>query len=475
MSEGTQEKIQARNQAVQINALLVTARYVPPSLESLWKSCQIKLNPMLLRGDGLYRFVQDYLDKRGAQNLLGKGEDFEVCSGLTRMAANRNITALLATLYIDQLLGWENGEEGDLPESTPILMLTYVNKLNRAIADRTEPWKANWAVQRDLQAIAWCCVQNAFYPANAPRQKVLDQLEQIEADTAPARLTYLVQRLNLVRVYEDGSFRVSLDPLAEYLAALHLIADLAADEQRWRELLQRLDATVENSEDPGAATAENRSNLFQAVRGFLLALRDCCQDKERQHPVPDWLVKALGERAGLDEATLLAEQQRYRLKRLMGDLSVPEPEDRARAAQELGKLGSVARKATARLRKVLNNTSEVAKVRREAGKALLQVGEAIPLMVVEFEDGQEQLHLLEHPPQRIVTLPNNVPLELVEITVGEFWMGDDDSDPDESPQHRVQILHCFWMGKYPITQAQWQAVARLPQVEQGLDPDPSVF
>ncbi|MFM6369487.1 MAG: formylglycine-generating enzyme family protein, partial [Dolichospermum sp.] len=33
----------------------------------------------------------------------------------------------------------------------------------------------------------------------------------------------------------------------------------------------------------------------------------------------------------------------------------------------------------------------------------------------------------------------------------------------------------FCFGKYPITQAQWQAVAALPQVNQELKPNPSRF
>lgn len=31
------------------------------------------------------------------------------------------------------------------------------------------------------------------------------------------------------------------------------------------------------------------------------------------------------------------------------------------------------------------------------------------------------------------------------------------------------------MGKYPITQAQWKAVASLPKIESDLNPDPSNF
>ncbi len=44
----------------------------------------------------------------------------------------------------------------------------------------------------------------------------------------------------------------------------------------------------------------------------------------------------------------------------------------------------------------------------------------------------------------------------------------------ESPQHTVTIKS-FFMGKYPITQAQWQAVAALPQLNRELNPDPSYF
>ncbi len=45
---------------------------------------------------------------------------------------------------------------------------------------------------------------------------------------------------------------------------------------------------------------------------------------------------------------------------------------------------------------------------------------------------------------------------------------------EERPQHSVTVPS-FFMGKYPITQAQWRAMAALPQVEIPLNPDPSHF
>ena len=60
-----------------------------------------------------------------------------------------------------------------------------------------------------------------------------------------------------------------------------------------------------------------------------------------------------------------------------------------------------------------------------------------------------------------VDLGKGVTLELLAIAGGTFLMGAPNSEKDsydsERPQHRV-TLQPFYMGKYPVTQAQWQAV-----------------
>ena len=69
-------------------------------------------------------------------------------------------------------------------------------------------------------------------------------------------------------------------------------------------------------------------------------------------------------------------------------------------------------------------------------------------------------------------------IETVKIESGSFMMGsseDKDAYADEFPQHKVTIDYDFEMGKYPITQAQWRAVAELPKVEIELESDPSHF
>ncbi|NCR41614.1 MAG: formylglycine-generating enzyme family protein [Microcystis aeruginosa W13-11] len=60
-------------------------------------------------------------------------------------------------------------------------------------------------------------------------------------------------------------------------------------------------------------------------------------------------------------------------------------------------------------------------------------------------------------------LSNGVTLEMVNLLAGQFLMGSPDSDLDakseEKPQHQVKV-NSFAIGKYPVTQAQYEAVMR---------------
>ena len=53
-------------------------------------------------------------------------------------------------------------------------------------------------------------------------------------------------------------------------------------------------------------------------------------------------------------------------------------------------------------------------------------------------------------------------MEFVRIPAGAFMMGSPDADTeahnDEKPAHRVTISQPFYLGKYPVTQTQWEAV-----------------
>jgi len=110
----------------------------------------------------------------------------------------------------------------------------------------------------------------------------------------------------------------------------------------------------------------------------------------------------------------------------------------------------------------------------------------MPYNVSENPQGIENKHIeLQDPLCLTVDLSiyENLPdpeidLEMVAIPEGTFTMGSPKDEEHrsyrESPQHLVKIQP-FFLSKYPVTQAQWRAVAALPQVNCPLMPDPSAF
>src|SRR5436190_519422 len=58
--------------------------------------------------------------------------------------------------------------------------------------------------------------------------------------------------------------------------------------------------------------------------------------------------------------------------------------------------------------------------------------------------------------------PAQFRMDFVKVSPGEFMMGcsngDIDCNDDERPLHQVQITKPYEIGKYEVTQAQWQAV-----------------
>jgi len=66
------------------------------------------------------------------------------------------------------------------------------------------------------------------------------------------------------------------------------------------------------------------------------------------------------------------------------------------------------------------------------------------------------------PTELTFDLGEGIKLELVLIPAGEFMMGSSDSDKDASsreiPQHKVRITKPFYLGRYLVTQEQWEAV-----------------
>ena len=82
--------------------------------------------------------------------------------------------------------------------------------------------------------------------------------------------------------------------------------------------------------------------------------------------------------------------------------------------------------------------------------------------------------------QKIEDLGDGTELEMVYIPGGTFMMGspenEEERNDNEGPQHNVTVSP-FFMGKYPVTQGQWRAIASQTNLKVKLDlnPEPSYF
>ena len=501
MSEATRQKIQPNSANFPVNALIVTSRLK----ENLGVNKTV-LKPLRVQGNRLSKFMDAYLEKKGKRDLFDDEEYFDACRRLSRMVGERNITVLLARMYADQLISDLEGTAVDnLPENIPELMLSYLNRLNRTVEKLNQCKELS--VQKDAQIVAWECLKQTYQPTRAMHEDVVTALaaafketEDIEArkQDAETRLQYLEQRLRLIQTVEPGDkIRFVLDPLAEYLAAICLVEYCRDSKEKWNEFLTSVDA-VQGSLD--------------AIQGFLLAVRDCCLVKQKKLNIPNRVPEELGKKAGLDPEAIQAAQRKRRVGRLIEDLDAPETEYRLRAVADLGAMGKDATKAIPDLYRVLEKDSEAeirlealkvltqldnnenriipslyrvlekdseAKIRFEAFIALKQFGaDYSRIPIVEIKADVWSIRLIEPPHTVKIDLGNGVTLDMVSIPGGKFMMGSPEGEGrnSEKPQHEVTVRP-FFMGKYPVTQAQWKAIASREdlKIKRDLEPDPSRF
>ncbi len=109
----------------------------------------------------------------------------------------------------------------------------------------------------------------------------------------------------------------------------------------------------------------------------------------------------------------------------------------------------------------LKNGGVISNVKSTVGKNGIQV---------QYEDGKsetlnkEDVRSTKNRPvtPTAQTIKNSIGMEFVLIPAGEFLMGcsdgDSECDDSEKPQHKVKISKPFYLGKYEVTQGQWEKV-----------------
>ncbi len=268
MTEATRKRIEPENKDFAISALVVTSRS-EQELATIPKSV---LKPLRIEGNRLSSFMDAYLTSRDSKNHFTDKEFFAACGSLSDMVGSRNITVLLAKIFGERLIASkEQKMSASLPTNIPDLMLGYLNELNRNVVDGKVD---DLVIHRDAKIVAWECLQHTFRPAPASREVILKSL----GEDARNRLDYLENRVRLIQTVLPTKQAVcfSLDPLAEYLACLHLVESNGEKEDTWKADLAKL-------------KSQQHSSL--GTTGFLLALRDTCVAKYPELKLPRFVLE----------------------------------------------------------------------------------------------------------------------------------------------------------------------------------------
>jgi formylglycine-generating enzyme required for sulfatase activity len=197
---------------------------------------------------------------------------------------------------------------------------------------------------------------------------------------------------------------------------------------------------------------------------------------ETEQPYDQFQLSALVE----DHADLLAQQglEPFKLKDLAQKIEnnsweAPEPED----------LIEQIRKIMAKLNFPLLQSKEISYATISFEQTEIESGDALYSFEFETVQVDERGKIVHKEQGRAFAfrepLAPGIGLEMVAIPSGEFMMGSPETErdryDDESPQHLVTIQQPFFIGKYPVTQAQWLLIANTPQIERELNPQPSNF
>jgi len=273
MSEQTQTAIRPEMPDFPVNALLVTSRLEEP----LGQVTKTAIKPLRIAGNRLSSFMESYLTQRQKRDLFSDTEFFNACIQLSTIAGERNITILLAKLYADQIIAKKEGTtDGNLPDNIAELMLHYLNQVNHSVpGDKF----SDFTVHKQAKILAWECLKLTYRPAAAKRQNAIDALGEQNAES---RLKYLEDKLKIIQTkgVAHDQIHFALDPVAEYLAALHLLDINGKDESKWQEFLNVADS----------------QNSPEAIKGFLLAVKDCYLDKIPGAKDTDFLPKEITSR-----------------------------------------------------------------------------------------------------------------------------------------------------------------------------------
>jgi formylglycine-generating enzyme required for sulfatase activity len=211
-----------------------------------------------------------------------------------------------------------------------------------------------------------------------------------------------------------------------------------------------------------------KANEYQANSNFVKAKR-YFQHILKEFPADSMVRRELGRaEEGIREARAKAETKQRRNQLLLNADGLETKGDQAAA------IGNT-NLALEYFQQILKIVPDDPWILEKKADVLIKAGrkkeaEAILRKILtlhsEIRNIRGKLENLIHDPGelKVVNLSRHLSLKLIYIPAGSFLMGSPDTEKghsmDEGPRHRVTISRGFWMGKYEVTQAQWQDIMK---------------
>ncbi len=251
---------------VPLNAIVITSRTEP----MLGAVDRTTIYPVRLDAARVVPFIIGYLDRMEHSETLKDGRVQlrlgERILALAEAGGRRTpVTPLLVTLFVHGAVdrAAEGGSFDDMPDAVPEVFVDYLRRLNSGGAQGTTPAPEELFIQA-AQILASVSLGPNLVPQDFLQQDALDALAK--SGTAEQAQT-LIDRLaacGLIERRPRGGrplLRFSLDPAAEYLAAIRKVFELkAAERSGWQSYLQEL---------------ERREGYPEGFAGYLMALATC--------------------------------------------------------------------------------------------------------------------------------------------------------------------------------------------------------
>lgn len=254
-----------------VNALIITSRLD----ESLGGHIPKILTPLKIQEGDLYQFLDPYLRKKDKRRLFNDKSIGIACERLSSIVGKRSITILMCKLYADQLIRHAENRLSNLPENIPSLMIEYLNELNQNISSIDQ---LNDVIVHDAtKKVAWLCLKDNYIPTSVDRKKALETISSPDNERI---LDYLEKRLKIITIIgpEKTRIKFGLDPLSEYLAAIHLVNICTDQEDIWANYLSKVDKLIQHK---------------SPIHGFLSSLNDCCKVYKSDLNIPGSIIKHL--------------------------------------------------------------------------------------------------------------------------------------------------------------------------------------